>query len=224
MNALDRTIIALDNITSIDNINNFIYKTNKSFKTAKIGLELFCLYGPNIVKNINKQFDIDIFLDLKLHDIPNTISSSIKSLQGLPIKFLTLHLDGGSSMIKAAMKSSKEYLPNTKIIGVSILTSLEFNEDKFKRLVKIAKNENIDGIVCSVHELALLREDNNLIKICPGIRFNDQLNERTDQIRIATPEDAILNNADYLVIGRSLTTSKNLEKRIKELSNIATNR
>ena len=123
MKLTDRIIVALDNMNE-EEVCTFLDKSKQTYKTVKIGLELFYLLGPDFVKKIHHQYGVDIFLDLKLHDIPNTVSKAIRSLRNLPVKFLTVHLTGGKNMLSEALEEAKHSLPDTKLLGVSFLTSL----------------------------------------------------------------------------------------------------
>ena len=127
MKAIDKVIVALDNMDRSD-INDFLSISKNNFSTYKIGMELFYLYGQNIVNEIYDKTGAEIFLDLKLHDIPNTVKKAITSLKGLPIKFLTIHLAGGENMLKMAQIEAQTSLPKTKLLGVSYLTSLSEND------------------------------------------------------------------------------------------------
>lgn len=200
-------------------------------ESVKIGLELFCREGPSIVETLHNRHKKNIFLDLKLHDIPNTVSGAVKSLAGLPIAFLTVHLTGGREMLDKSLEAARKFLPGAKLLGVSHLTCLDQKDfvelhnikneqvpNSFKRLFKLALDVGLPGIVCSAKELPLLskRESGRLIKVCPGIRFKDETNH--DQKRVLSPGEALENGADFLVMGRSLTQSKNLDSRLNELS------
>ncbi len=190
----------------------------------KLGLEFFSKNGPQGVEKI-KKFGLPIFLDLKLHDIPNTVKQSLKNVLSLEPDFLTVHLSGGYKMIKVLQDIKKQ----TKIIGVSLLTSLD-NEDLknmginldsrefVEHLVKIGVNAGIDGIVSSAQEVENLKEKfNNLTFVTPGIRLSS---ERTDdQKRVESPRFAIASGADLLVIGRPITESKNPINSINEIIN-----
>ncbi len=233
MSSMKNIFVALDNMNR-EEIFHFLDNSAGSISSVKMGLEIFNLYGREFVKEINSKYGVDIFLDLKLHDIPNTVSKAIKSLEGLPIKFLTIHLSGGLNMIKSSIESRNQYLPNCKILGVSILTSLDENDiesiwgvrdskDLFLKLFSLANLAGADGVVCSPNELNILNElDHNLISMCPGIRFQDEIDQQTtgDQKRVLSPSNAFSNGATYLVMGRSLTKSKNLKERILELESI----
>jgi orotidine-5'-phosphate decarboxylase len=232
---INKTIVALDNM-NLEQARLFL-KINGEIQLVKIGMEMFYGHGQNIVNDLVDDFNVGVFLDLKLHDIPNTVSKAIKSLQGLPIKFLTIHAIGGEQMIRAAMEAKRRYLPNTMILGVSYLTSLSENhfknvyglesnqiDEAFNRVFKVGLEEKIDGFILSGHELPLLKElaaKNNMspIKICPGIRFEDEIDSGAlqDQKRVMDPKLAFKSGADYLVMGRSLTQAKSLEQRINQL-------
>ena len=220
---LNNIIVALDQMTDKEALK-FI-EENKDFKFYKVGLELYLRYGRNFLNEITKISDAEIFLDLKLHDIPRTVAKSIESLASLPLAFLTLHSTGGIEMMKLAEKYKREFLPETKLLGVSILTSLDhldakelFGLDNFDitRLVRTMELAEIGGMVCSGQDLDQFQT--NLIKVCPGIRFEDEISH--DQKRVLTPKEAFLKGADYLVMGRSLTQAKDLKLRIQQLSDI----
>jgi len=234
---LQKTIVALDNMSEVD-LHHFLNRA-KEVPMLKIGLEMFCSHGPDFIKKIHQDYQKEIFLDLKLHDIPNTVKKAIRALKGLPLKFLTIHLSGGREMINQAVAQAQESLPDTHLLGVSYLTSLAAEDMQmiwgiqdpqlaFTKMFKLALSTKIPGLVLSAQELALLNtlEDQStksLIKVCPGIRFADELKSATnnshtqDQKRVATPQSALANGADYLVIGRSLTQAQDLAARISEL-------
>jgi len=228
---LDKTIVALDQMSLVE-IDQFLSRPENSISFVKIGLELYMKFGQDIIHKINRDYKKKIFLDLKLHDIPITVERAIHSLKNLPIDFLTIHLSGGEEMLKHAIKEAKESLPNCKILGVSFLTSLEKKdfeeifaitnlEDAFIRLFKLANHTQLDGVICSPHEIQLLKRlFPELLAITPGIRFSDEIGLKAldDQKRVSSPQEAIELGADFLVIGRSLTKARDLSARIKELS------
>jgi len=234
--ASERVFVALDNMTK-EEIFSFLSVCYPGITHIKIGLEVFNKFGPSIVEEIYKLYPIDIFLDLKLHDIPNTVKKAIASLEGLPIKFLTVHLSGGREMLKQAMIAKDKYLPGCKLLGVSILTSLDEADLKeiwsvtdmnqaFINLFKLASDCKIDGVVCSAKELELVKSfENSLITVCPGIRFSDEiaLGNTGDQKRVLSPKEAFQNGASYLVMGRSLTKALDLKERIQNLQNLPIN-
>ena len=190
----------------------------------KLGLEFFSKNGPQGVEKM-KKFGLPIFLDLKLHDIPNTVKQSLKNVLSLEPDFLTVHLSGGYRMIEVLQDIKKQ----TKIIGVSLLTSLD-NEDLknmginlksnefVEHLVKIGVNAGIDGIVSSAQEVDNLKKKfNDLIFVTPGIRLSS--NKTDDQKRTKSPRSAIASGSDLLVIGRPITESKNPVNSINEIIN-----
>lgn len=191
----------------------------------KIGMQLFYHYGPALVKKIKNQ-GVKIFLDLKLHDIPNTVVSALQSLKDLDVDFINMHTLAGTE----AMAQAKDYLLqqqwNTKLIGVTVLTSLN-NEhlrqigfqhsltETVIQLCRLAKNAKLDGVVASAQEAASIKEQcgNDFITICPGIRrATDSVN---DQKRIVTPAEAIAKSADYIVVGRPIIQAQDPKKEAK---------
>ena len=170
---------------------------------VKIGSVSFNSIGQEIIFYAAER-GFDIFLDLKLHDIPNTVRKSIEGITSFPINMLTIHISGGKDMIRAAMDavSGKEI----KIFGVTALTSLSDEDTNkiFKRtaseqveaMLDLAESAGIDGVVCSPHELELVGKRKSLLSITPGIRL-DNLND--DQKRIMTPKEALNLGADYLL-------------------------
>lgn len=189
----------------------------------KIGLELYLRYGRPFIEHLINTYKLVIFLDLKLHDIPETVGKALLSLSGMKIDFITLHLFGGSAMIKRAVEIRQKALPQLKLLGVTYLTSLGKDEQQeifgnhfppIEQLAKKAVELGLDGLVASAQDLTSLQNIKTL-KVCPGIRFKED--ETQDQKKTTTPDQALSLGADYLVIGRSLTQSKKINKRIAEL-------
>ena len=184
----------------------------------KFGLEfLNSRYGRSFLSKIKNKI---IFADLKIHDIPNTCVSTIKAIKDLNIDYLTIHISSGLEALKACKKISGK----TKLIGVTTLTSLndkslkEIGYDKkINQLVlhqtKLAKKANLDAIVCSAHEVKIVKKFFKKEIITPGIRFNDITD---DQKRVVTPKQAYNNGSDWLVIGRPITKG-NIRKNIQTL-------
>ena len=204
----------------ISKIKKIISKTqNSKIKVGyKFGLEFLNSKGgrPFLSKLKNKI----IFADLKLNDIPNTCASTITAIKDLKINYLTIHISSGLEELKATKKGSGKI----KLIGVTILTSLDnkalrdigFNKD-LKKLVlhqaRIANRAKLDAIVCSAHEVKLVKKVFKKEIITPGIRFNSSSN---DQKRVVTPKQAYKNGADWTVIGRNITEG-NIKKNIQSL-------
>lgn len=240
-NALSRVIVALDNMSATQ-IRSFLKQTQGRLSFVKIGLETFCRYGRDFVTEIKDDYHCDIFLDLKLHDIPNTVAKAVNALEGLPVKFLTVHLSGGIKMLEQALEQQKLSLPKTQLLGVSYLTSLDEADfqniwgiesaqisGQFEKLFRLAHQTNLGGIVCSPHEAKILRELEKSTQaprqllVCPGVRFQDEIDSGTglqDQKRILSPSEALAQGIDYLVMGRPLTQAKNLEQRLDQLAAI----
>lgn len=184
---------------------------------VKVGLELFTSEGPSCVEQLKSDGWV-VFLDLKLHDIPNTVAKAIKEIQKFNIKMTTIHSQGGVEMIKAALDQSND----VKILAVSLLTSLDRQdisrlydndfEKQFEMLLKVIMDTNTHGIVCSSHELVKISDD-NLIKVVPGIR-NDDVSD--DQKRIMSSKAAYANGADFIVVGRPIINSENPSDEYKK--------
>lgn len=232
MSLLEKTFLALDGMTKTETFT-FLDQLSLEKPRLKIGLELFCQYGPSIVSELALRYQAEIFLDLKLHDIPNTVAKSIKALSSLPITFLTIHLAGGEEMAEAALDSRDKYLPLTKILGVTFLTSLakddlekQFAQREIKDFDNYLSNflmatipNKLDGVICSAWEVPLYKAfRRDLLCVCPGIRFSEDQDQ--DQKRICTPEMAKKLAADFLVIGRAITNSKKPQKEIEYLRSL----
>lgn len=221
-----RVIVAID-IADINKAIKLVNSLKNEAYAFKIGHEFFYSFGLNGYKKI---FNIcpKIFLDLKLHDIPNTVEKGLKAILKLKPIFTTIHLSGGDDMQKRAslVENAK-----TKILGVTILTSLNqkqtlkyFKEKNINHLVKkfakFAKKNNLNGLVCSPHEIEIVRKEigNKMILVVPGIRPNNNVSKKDDQKRVLTPKEAIKLGANYLVIGRPITESKNPLETIKKIN------
>jgi orotidine-5'-phosphate decarboxylase len=191
----------------------WVKATQDHVSVFKLGLEFFLTFGSEGVKAIQGETDSDIFLDLKLHDIPHTVRGAAKAVAHLAPKFLTVHASGGESMIKAAVDA----LPNTKVTGVTILTSLseaDVAEVGFKatalqsavQLSKVAINAGAAAIVCSPLEISAVRQQVGVapVIITPGVRPTDMVGS-DDQQRTMTPQGAIAAGANLVVIGRPIT-------------------
>lgn len=235
----DLFIVALDGMDR-EQVYSFMDKLNGKIPCVKIGLELFYKYGQSFVRELYGRYPgSKIFLDLKLHDIPYTIKRTLLSLKDLPLTFLSLHLSGGRAMLESAMRTAREALPHVKLLGVSYLTSLDEKDffelqglsperipEAFEKLFRMAIEVEIHGIILSSLELSLLRKMQgkiSLLTICPGIRFQDEIQEKNihDQSRILDPLSALKGGADYLVMGRSLTKALDLNRRLAELEKIS---
>ena len=197
----------------------------------KVGSQLFTSAGPKVIEELS-MLGFDIFLDLKFHDIPNTVAQSVKVASNLGVWMLNVHASGGSIMMNAAKKATAELLEPPLIIGVTMLTSLseeDVNEigiqdisNQALSLASLAKKNSLDGVVCSVNEVRRIKEllGKDFITVTPGIRSSDS--SKDDQSRVSSARNAIENGSDYLVIGRPITLSdnpmKSLDSIIKEIS------
>ena len=221
----NKKIFVACDTTNISRIKEIINKTqNLNLKVGyKFGLEF--LNSKNGRKFLSKLKNKIIFADLKINDIPNTCVSTIKAIKDLNVDYLTIHISSGLS----ALKASKKVSGKIRLIGVSILTSLDnqalkeigFNKN-VKKLVlhqaKLANKAKLDAIVCSAQEVKIVKKIFKKEIITPGIRFSSKLN---DQKRVLTPKQAYKNGADWLVIGRDITKGtikKNIQKLIDHLS------
>ena len=213
-------IVAIDE-TNIKKALKIIDSLDSSICMIKIGSVLFNSVGPEIIFNLADR-GFGIFLDLKLHDIPNTVKRSIESLSKLPIKMITIHTSGGIDMMKASVEAVSG--TEVKVFGVTALTSLSDNHiieifnrnssEQVKKMLDLAVMSGIDGVVCSPHELELVKKRTSLLSVTPGIRLKDN---NDDQKRVMTPREAIDLGSDYLVIGRPITASDDIGKSLEEI-------
>ncbi|MDC3247613.1 orotidine-5'-phosphate decarboxylase [Gammaproteobacteria bacterium] len=213
-------IVALDEHNQ-ENFDDVLSQLDPGLCMVKIGSVSFNSLGRDcVIKAAEKGFDI--FLDLKLHDIPNTVKKSIDGLVNLPIKMMTVHASGGQKMLEESVAATMN--TDIKIFGVTALTSLSDTDTNFiyKReakeqvlaMIELAKKSSIHGVVCSPQELSLVKNNSNLLTITPGIRPKS-LDD--DQTRVMTPKEAIDNGSDFLVIGRPITASNNIKNSLKEI-------
>jgi orotidine-5'-phosphate decarboxylase len=216
--------VALD-APDLETAKTWAKEVSPFVSTLKIGLETYLRDGKKSIEQIKEISNCELFLDLKLHDIPATVAGACRSVADLNPKYLTVHAAGGSEMIKEAAKT----LPNTLIVAVTILTSIDeknLQEIGFKNsskesavnLAKLAVAAGARAIVCSPQEVAEIRKnvDSSIVLITPGIR--PQGSSSNDQQRIATPQEALLNGANLLVIGRPITGSDNVGEAAKRIS------
>lgn len=224
-------ILALDT-PDIEVAQRWIASTNDVIKTYKAGLEYFLKHGSDGIAKLREAGDFDLFLDLKLHDIPNTVASAAKSVSHINPRFLTVHASGGTDMVKAAA----EALPHVDITAVTILTSLSedalreigFSHSALESAVQLAKISVAAGaraIVCSPLEVQAIREAVGPTPtiITPGVRPAGSA--LGDQTRVMTPADAIAAGSTYLVIGRpitSLESSTLMLEKAREISDSIT--
>lgn len=210
MKAKDRVIFAFD-YPSLDSNNlNLLNKITPNIGCVKIGLQLFTALGPEVVTNS----PFPIFLDLKLHDIPETVAGAVHSVGKFGIKFLTIHACGGFEMMKMAAEAASHY-PNLNLLAVTKLTSMSneqlsemgINPEIYKiKMIESAQKAGIDHFVCSGKDLPYLKSiATNCKFICPGVRLNSE--HLGTQKEVVTPAEAIKNGASYVVIGRDISRS-----------------
>ena len=218
-----RIIVAIDTY-DLEEANAILDQLNPDLCKIKIGSVVFNSIGKSFLKEVSSR-GFKIFLDLKLHDIPNTVHEAILGFHDCDIDMLTVHLSGGEAMLKKAMLAGKAI--DAKVIGVSILTSLEESDTmalfdnkldhQIRNLFEIAVKANLDGVVCSPHELEMSNTilNSDSIKITPGIR---DIKAADDQARIMSAKEAIEKGATFLVIGRPITQAKNISTALKTFS------
>jgi orotidine-5'-phosphate decarboxylase len=218
----DRIIIALD-VNTIKETERLLDILSPHARIFKVGMELFYSCGLKVIELI-KKYDKEIFLDLKFHDIPNTVYSSAKVATRLGAMMFNVHAQGGREMMKAAVEGAEEEaerlgVDRPRILGVTILTSIDQTtlqeigidrspEKAVLDLARLAKDAGLDGVVASVQEAANIRKEigQDFLIVTPGIR--PEGTNRDDQKRTATPKEAFRSGADYIVIGRPITKAK----------------
>ena len=213
-------IVAVDE-TQLDSFKQIVDSLDSNLCMIKVGSVSFNAIGHEAVKYVASK-GFEIFLDLKLHDIPNTVKKSIEGLISLPVSMMTIHTSGGLEMMKIAMNTVKD--TNIKIFGVTALTSLSDEDtdaifkrsasDQVEAMLDLAQEAQIDGVVCSPHELDLVVARKSLLSITPGIRLSES---EDDQSRVMTPNDAISKGANHIVIGRPITNAQNISKALLEI-------
>jgi orotidine-5'-phosphate decarboxylase len=206
-------ILALD-VETRKQALNMLTEVGEDLRWVKVGLQSFLRDGNEFIHEL-ADAGYHVFLDLKLHDIPNTVAKAIESLAGLPVSMLTIHASGGSECMKRATEACNTHLPNAQLLAVTVLTSLDESalratgvmdtaENQVERLAKLATDSGVSGIVCSPLEIASLRDilPTETALVTPGIRpTGSNVNE---QKRVLSPMAAAKLGANYLVIGRPI--------------------
>lgn len=216
---MKKVIVALDYEKENDALN-LVDQIDPNLCRLKVGKEMFTTLGSDFVKQLHQR-KFDVFLDLKFHDIPNTVARAVKSAADLGVWMVDVHASGGLKMMTEAKKILEPYGKDAPIlIAVTVLTSMEDEDlsqigintspmEQVLRLAKLAQQATLDGVVCSPKEVEILRQNcgPDFKLITPGIRpIGSDLG---DQKRVMTPKDAVLAGSDYLVIGRPITQSDN---------------
>ncbi len=222
---MGKLAFALD-VKDLETAKNILEEIKGYEIIIKVGYILFIQGGVSFVEYI-KSRGFELFLDLKLHDIPNTVYNGVVSASRIGVDYLTIHSLGGEEMLKRAVEGKGE---NLKLLAVSILTShsenyLDYIGSKYSleeltlKLSKTAVKCGVDGIVSSSYEVKKLKKeiDKDFISVVPGIRLNGDTTD--DQQRVATPKEAILNGADIIVVGRAILNSLDRKKTIEKILN-----
>ena len=227
--SLDKIIVALDVETKEEAIS-IVKKIGGRISYYKVGSVLFTSYGPSLIEEL-KSLNKKVFLDLKYHDIPNTVANAIKHAVKNKVDMITLHTSGGYNMLKEAVNVVKnldksEHKPI--LLGVTVLTSMKTPdlkevgvnrkvESQVKKLVVMSKSAGLNGFVCSSREIKLIRRiaGPDAVIVVPGIRFAGDA--KGDQKRVATPEEALKAGASYLVMGRSIIEAKDIDNVLERL-------
>jgi len=200
----NRLMVALD-VNNRDAALNMRDSLGDSVGWLKVGLRLFVAEGPALVSDLNQSHRI--FLDLKFHDIPNTVAQAVESAGGLGVNMINVHAGGGADMLNAAAKSAALF-PDMKLIAVTVLTSDAMPKDQARVVAleraRMAQDAGLNGVVCSVFEAASIKAacGTDFMTVTPGIRWGGQ--DIQDQKRVADPATAIAEGSDYLVVGRPI--------------------
>jgi len=202
-------------------------KLNPQECKVKVGSQLFTADGPKIIEKLN-ELGFDVFLDLKFHDIPNTVKKAVEAVIKMGVWMLNVHSLGGKEMLRAAYEVVENVSIKPLLVGVTVLTSLNDKalkevglglntEDQVLLLAELCQAEGLNGVVCSANELSILRKhlDKDFLLVTPGIR-SSQL-EKDDQKRISTASEALSNGANYIVIGREISNEIDPSKKISQI-------
>jgi len=202
-------------------------KLNPQECKLKVGSQLFTADGPIIIDKLN-ELGFDIFLDLKFHDIPNTVKKAVEVAIKMGVWMLNVHSLGGKEMLRAACEVVEKVSIKPLLVGVTVLTSLNDKslkevglglntEDQVLLLAELCQTEGLNGVVCSANELSVLRKhlEEDFLLVTPGIRSSGQ--ESDDQKRISTASEAISNGADYIVIGREISNEIDPSEKIRQI-------
>ncbi len=219
---MNREVIIACDFSTKEDLLQFLSKFNDEKLFLKLGMEIYYKEGNEIVKLI-QSMGHKIFLDLKLHDIPNTVYKALRNIAKLNVEFVTVHATGGSEMLKSVTDALKD--SSTKALAVTVLTSIdnqilknELNvgtnvENQVVNLAKISKECGIYGVICSPNEVEAIKSNVDIACVTPGIRMTGD--SVGDQKRISTPSDAYKMGSDYIVVGRSITASDDVVNAYK---------
>ncbi len=216
----DRLIIALD-VASVSEARRIVRLLRQEISIFKVGLQLYTLGGPDVIRMVHDEGG-KVFLDLKFHDIPNTVARACEAAASLGVFMMNLHASGGREMLEAAVASVKNLKKRPILLGVTVLTSRAVGgglEELVVSLASLCRDARLDGVVCSAFEAAAVRKrcGQDFVIVTPGIRPAGSL--ANDQKRIATPSEAVSGGADYLVVGRPVLTAKDPIEVVRSLMN-----
>ena len=223
-----QTIIALD-VSSLEEIKSLLAIIDKDLFRLKVGKQLFTSQGPKVIEEL-RALGFDIFLDLKLHDIPNTVSKSLANICNLGVWMSNIHLLGGKEMIQEASATVKKSNSDMILVGVTILTSLNetnlvelgFNssaEEIAINLAKLGKQNGVDGVVCSIEDISEIKASlgSDFLSVTPGVRMSQN---NDDQKRSGSIYNAIQFGTDFVVVGREITEAENPEGVLKKIESL----
>lgn len=218
-------ILALD-VNSLEDATSIIERTQASVDVFKIGHQLHTAAGPEAIRHL-KSKGLSVFLDLKLHEIPNSVAQAVHAAGRLGVNYVTVHASGGTNMMKAAVAAASEY-SNLRILALTVVTGLtdedlveigfrNSTEEQAVKLAKLAEAAGCHGVVCSVSELPSITSNigTQFLKFTPGIRWFN--NEQDDQSRVATPNSAGTLGASALIVGRPIIKAKDPEKAARAI-------
>lgn len=225
----DQLIVALD-VENFKKAKKIVKILGSQVVFYKVGMRLFTQEGPSLIRWLKKN-NKKVFLDLKFHDIPNTVAQAVESATSLGVDLLTIHASGGPEMMKAAVESAKVNArkfrkKRPQIFAVTILTSIsdlsylgisKKVSEQVLSLAALSLKSGVDGVVCSPEEIKILKKKfgEKLKVLSPGIRFNEE--SKDDQKRVATPRQALMDGADYLVVGRPILHSSSPTEVVKRI-------
>lgn len=219
-------IVALDNMDQYQALS-LADNLDPTLCRLKVGKELFTKYGSELVKSLHQR-NFDVFLDLKFHDIPNTTAQAVLAAADMGVWMVNVHASSGRTAMQTVKQSLTDANYNTLVIAVTVLTSMSQQdlaeigitdsvENHVKRLAQLTQASGLDGVVCSAQEASVLKQlcGKDFLLVTPGIRLPEDASN--DQTRICTPQQAMANGSDYLVIGRSITASSNPTAKLEQI-------
>jgi orotidine-5'-phosphate decarboxylase len=222
----ERLIVALD-VSSAAAAQKIVAAVGDSARIYKVGMQLYTAEGPAIVRDLVAS-GRQVFLDLKYHDIPNTVSAAVKEAARLRVSMLTVHAAGGGKMLRAAVDAARNTNASTMVLAVTVLTSLDQRDlehagvrgsvvDQVSRMAALAISNGCHGVVASAQEAATLRAElgGDFVIVTPGVRPAGF--EHDDQARVVTPAEAIASGASYIVVGRPITEAEDPAEETREI-------